>query len=127
MEEGGEWSDSVEAVETLLQRHEQFEKMLSSHQDRFDAIKRITLVGGVFGGGVWGECLGGYFLLGVLWGLFYWGIFLGLFYWGFYGVFFVQWACFCGGGLFFKGFLWKVCFFCVRGLCVLVLGFFVCL
>ena len=93
MEEGGEWSDSVEAVETLLQRHEQFEKMLSSHQDRFDAIKRITLVGECLGGGVWGGVFGGLFSIGGFVGFVLLGDFFGFVLLG------VLWGFFCSVGL----------------------------
>ena len=36
--------DSIDAVEELLHKHEDFEKMVFAQEDRFNAVKRITLV-----------------------------------------------------------------------------------
>jgi spectrin beta len=36
--------DSIDAVELMLQKHEDFEKMVFAQEDRFNAIRRLTLV-----------------------------------------------------------------------------------
>ena|SRR6218665_3582784 len=36
--------DSIDAVEELLQKHDDFEKMVFAQEDRFNSINRITLV-----------------------------------------------------------------------------------
>lgn len=36
--------DSIDAVEELLQKHDDFEKMVFAQEDRFNNINRITLV-----------------------------------------------------------------------------------
>lgn len=36
--------DSIEAVELLIQKHEDFEKMVYAQEDRFGALKRFTMV-----------------------------------------------------------------------------------
>ena len=36
--------DSIDAVELLLQKHDDFEKMVYAQEDRFNAIRRTTLV-----------------------------------------------------------------------------------
>lgn len=36
--------DSIDAVELMLQKHDDFEKMVFAQEDRFNAIRRITLV-----------------------------------------------------------------------------------
>jgi spectrin beta len=37
--------DSIDAVEELLRKHEDFEKTVYAQEDKFNAIKRLTLVG----------------------------------------------------------------------------------
>ena len=39
--------DSIDAVEELLRRHEDFEKTVEAQAEKFDAIRRFTLVGTV--------------------------------------------------------------------------------
>ena len=36
--------DSIDAVEDQLQKHDDFEKMVLAQEERFNAIKRITMV-----------------------------------------------------------------------------------
>ena len=36
--------DSIDAVEELLQKHDDFEKMVFAQEDRFNSIRRYTLV-----------------------------------------------------------------------------------
>ena len=36
--------ESIDAVELLLQKHDDFEKMVFAQEERFNAIRRITLV-----------------------------------------------------------------------------------
>lgn len=36
--------DSIDAVEELLRKHEDFEKTVYAQEDKFNAIKRLTLV-----------------------------------------------------------------------------------
>ena len=38
------YGDSVEDTEELLRKHEHFEKMLAAYEDKFNAVKRKTLV-----------------------------------------------------------------------------------
>ena len=39
-----ELGDSIDAVEDLLRKHEDFEKTVDAQGDKFNAIKRLTLV-----------------------------------------------------------------------------------
>ena len=36
--------DSIDAIELMLQKHDDFEKMVFAQEDRFNAIRRLTLV-----------------------------------------------------------------------------------
>ena len=36
--------DSIDTVEELLRKHEDFEKTVSAQEEKFNAIKRLTLV-----------------------------------------------------------------------------------
>jgi len=37
--------DSIDAVEELLRKHDDFEKTVEAQEDKFNAIRRLTLVG----------------------------------------------------------------------------------
>ena len=41
--------DSIDAVEELLRKHDDFEKTVEAQEDKFNAIRRLTLVGHVDG------------------------------------------------------------------------------
>ena len=36
--------DSIDAVEELIRKHDDFEKTVEAQEDKFNAIKRLTLV-----------------------------------------------------------------------------------
>ena len=42
--EDGNLGDSIDAVEELLRKHKDFEKTVYAQEDKFNAIKRMTLV-----------------------------------------------------------------------------------
>ena len=44
MLEGAELGDSVDAVEELIRKHEDFEKTILAQGEKFKAIQRLTLV-----------------------------------------------------------------------------------
>ena len=39
-----ELGDSIDAVEELIRKHDDFEKTVEAQEDKFNAIKRLTLV-----------------------------------------------------------------------------------
>ena len=41
---GAELGDSIDAVEELIRKHDDFEKTVEAQEDKFNAIKRLTLV-----------------------------------------------------------------------------------
>ena len=41
---GAELGDSIDAVEELIRKHDDFEKTVEAQEDKFNAIRRLTLV-----------------------------------------------------------------------------------
>lgn len=40
--------DSIPQVEELIRRHEDFEKTIEAHADKFNSLRRITMVNAVY-------------------------------------------------------------------------------